>query len=286
MMRLLTSMKIAPAKAAVIQREFMARSYSRIAPVYLVNEYPKSGGTWLKFMLSEAIGVPAWTKGALPWKSCVLQAHWMQPRGNCQTVALFRDGRDVMVSYYYHSFFRNEFQNGPYTRMMRERFGFEDYEDIRANLLTFVKVMIDAPISPKFSWVNFARKWATDDRVVTTRYEDLRKNTALELCRITKALNGRTLALDEAENIAANYSMDRMRDQKAKLNPGIMSNEPAEKSFIRSGSVGGWSEYFTDDALEWFEHRAGAELELLGYSLGRPSQSESENTPGSKGPTV
>lgn len=269
-MRVLRTLSTAPGKAKVLQKEALARAWSHLAPVYLVNEYPKSGGTWLKFMLAEALGLPAWTQGAPAWGSCVMQAHWLQARGGCRTVALFRDGRDVMVSYYFHSFFVNEFNNAAYTRYMRDRFGFADYEDTQTNLLPFMKVMIDDPVSPRFSWIDFVRAWAGRPGVVDAYYDRLRQDTGAELDRVVTALTGTPLPRGRAAEVAAGYTMEKMRARKAELNPLKGPRQAAEKSFIRKGSVGGWTEHFTDEALDWFEGRAGAELTRLGYRPGRP----------------
>lgn len=259
----------APAKLAMLQKQFLASEFCKTGTVYLVNEYPKSGGTWLKFMLSDALKLPTWTRGNMQWKSCVMQAHWLKVGGNCKTVALFRDGRDVMVSFYYHSFFINEFQNGAHVKLMRDHFSFSDYEDIKSNLLPFMRTVIENPLSPNFSWIDFVRFWAGNEKAVNCHYEDLRNNTAKELLRIKNELHDGEFTLREAEIIAERYSMENMRQKKAELNPGMTGKQIAEKSFIRKGSVGGWSEHFTDEALDWFEDKAGEELKILGYSLGR-----------------
>ncbi len=261
---------MAPAKTAMLQKEFLARVQSRVAPVYLVNEYPKSGGTWLKMMLAEALGHPAWTRGKPAWAPCVMQAHWIAPRGRCRTVALFRDGRDVMVSYYYHSLFFNELGNAPLVKVMRERFKFDDLEDIRSNLLPFMKILIDEPVSPRFSWPDFVAQWANRPGVVMCRYEDLRSDPAGSLRTLHQSLLGISLDRERAQQIADAYSMQNMRKRKAELNPGLKGQDNAEISFIRKGSVGGWSEHFTDEALSWFNERAGPALDLLGYGRGRP----------------
>lgn len=259
-----------PAPSAALQKELVASVGSRLWPVYLVNEYPKSGGTWLKFMLAEALGLPAWTRGRPAWRSSVMQAHWLRPKGRCRVVVLFRDGRDVMVSFYYHCFFRNEFLNESLVRTMRERFDFTDFEDIRSNLPAFMKGILEEPITPGFTWRDFVRRWADDRDSVKCRYEDLRLDTAAELTRLVRELVGAELGRAEAERIAARYSMENMRARAALLNPGITGRQVAELSFLRKGKAGNWSESFTDEALAWFEAEHAAELGRLGYRLGRP----------------
>ena len=254
----------------MLQKEFMAHVASRMYPVYLVNEFPKSGGTWLKHMLAESLEIPAWTKGRISWRSCVLQGHWLKPRGRCRNVVLFRDGRDVLVSFYHHAFFLNEFQNGSLVKKMRKQFQFDDYEDIRANLLHFMRGIHDNPISPNFRWIDFVDSWVGRDDVVISRYEDLRADAAAEIERIVVELTGEKLPPRRTTQIVGRYTMEQMRARKAELNPGVAGRQDAEVSFIRKGSVGGWSEVFTDEALEWFITIHGGALERLGYEIGRP----------------
>lgn len=247
----------------VLQKESMARGFSKLAPVYLVNEYPKSGGTWTKLMLADALGLPAWTKPDMQWSSCVMQAHWLSPRGNCHTVALLRDGRDVMVSYYFHSFFVNEHDNEQFVKKMRARFGFDDYDDVRANLLPFMEVMHNTPISPGFSWVEFMNVWANRPGTVQCRYEDLRKDTPSTLQKVVSEVSGQTISDQKAEQIADYYSINNMRARQQK---GKDENpKEGHVQFIRRGAVGGWTDYFSTEAHDWFMTRAGTQLQKAGY---------------------
>ena len=259
----------APFPVTVARKTVWVRSLSGVLPIYLVNEYPKSGGTWMKNLLAAALEVPAWTRTDPVWSTSVMQGHWLNPFNLHNVVALFRDGRDVMVSYYHHSFFRNEQFNSGYVDRMRERFGFSDYEDVRSNLLPFMKTMLTDPPSPGFTWVDFVEKWAQGPAKVSTRYEWLRRDTATELQRIVRELTGRELAKERAEAIADKFSLSRMRARMTKEAAG----KTVEKSFVREGSVGGWSRHFTDEALDWFEKEAGHALDLLGYPRGRPDPS-------------
>jgi len=278
-MRLRRTTFLAPNRLGVLQRalnkEILARVRSRIVPIYLINEHPGSGATWLKFMLADALGLSTWSQDAPVTGSCVMQAHFFNPRSRCRTVALFRDGRDVMVSCYFKAFFLNEWNEPGRVRFMRNIFRFADYENVRANLAAFMRRMLDDPISPHFSWVDFVRAWAGRPGVVETRYEALRADTAGELARVVEALTGRPLAPERAARIAEAHTMAQMRARAA----GSPKARQPEVSFYRSGRIGGWTDYFTDEALAWFEDRAGAELERLGYALGRPGDGGGKGKP-------
>jgi hypothetical protein len=263
-----TWLLIAPNKGLVIKKEIIANLLSFFQEVYLVNEHPKSGATWLKFMLSDMLNKPAWTKKNPYFGSCVMQAHWMKAKGRCKQIVLFRDGRDVMVSYYYHCFFINEHGNNQQRDYYRNIFKFDDYEDIRTNLLPFMKVMLLNPITTGFTWMDFVNKWHPDNNVIKVQYEDLRSDTANELVSICRKINNFDYSSDYVNSIVLKYSIENMKDR------WIAGNDDSikiEKSFIRKGSVGGWSECFSDESLEWFISIAGRELTLLGYSLERPA---------------
>jgi hypothetical protein len=256
-----------PFPLTVARKALWARAFSSIMPIYLVNEYPKSGGTWLKNMLAAALDVPPWTRREPAWGASVMQAHWLNPFGLTNTVALFRDGRDVMVSYYFHSFFKNEHHNAEYVDRMRARFAFADYEDVRANLLPFMRLMLETPASPSFSWVDFVERWGCNRAKVTTTYEALRHDTPGELQRLVRELTGGELPLDRATAIAEHFSMASMRKRFAD-----QADKAYEKPFVREGSLGGWTRHFTDEAVAYFEGRAGHALDLLGYARGRPEE--------------
>lgn len=270
-MRRLNTLFLAPQKLAVVQKEIVARGLSWYQDIFLVNEYPKSGGTWLKLMLSEALDMPAWTKVNPQWGSCVMQAHWLHKRGRCRTITLFRDGRDIMVSLYYHSFFRNEFQNAAYTEYMKKRFRFKDFSDIRSNLPEFMKITFDNPVSPGFNWADFVNNWTGRDDVVACSYEDLRSDTPRTLVKIVLELTGHKLSYERAVAISESHSIENMRKRFAEENALSKQSNNVEVSFLRKGVVGGWSGSFSDEALDWFETRAGDALDVLGYKRGRPN---------------
>ncbi len=266
-MRILKLHYSAPMKLNMLQKEIMARGASRLFPVYLVNEFPKSGGTWLKYMLGDALDVPPWIKDKIVWQTCVLQGHWINPRGKCKTVILYRDARDVMVSYYYHCFFINEFHNQPLVNLMRKHFKFEDYNDIRSNLLSFMKDIYYNPITPNFRWLDFVNAWWGQENIVTTRYEDLRSDTTKELQRIVFSLTGKNLQDLDAKRIADKFSIENMRKHQTMNSSTVANKQNAQISFIRKGSVGGWQDIFDDEALFWFEEIHGDALTRLGYRV-------------------
>lgn len=224
---------------------------------YLVNEYPKSGGSWLGQMLAEALDLP-FSRNRLPMlKPSILHGHYYHP-GNIQRSALiWRDGRDILVSQYYHYLFENERGNAYGVKLTRNALRFSDYNDIRANLPEFMRYMYEYSKHPGFSWSDFVSKWWNNEAVSHVKYEDLRHNTIFELQRLVFELTGAALSDERACRIANEYSFEK----QSKRTPGLENIN----SFMRKGIVGDWRNHFTREARERFAEYAGDQLIKLGY---------------------
>jgi hypothetical protein len=95
-------------KSEGLIRYLMVHMLSGHLPLITVNEYPKSGGTWLAQMLSASLRLP-FPRNKLPQIcSSIMHGHYLNPWGMDNVVVMWRDGRDIMVSWYYHCLFKNE----------------------------------------------------------------------------------------------------------------------------------------------------------------------------------
>lgn len=224
---------------------------------YLVNEYPKSGGSWLGQMLAEAFHIP-FPRNKLPLlRPSIMHGHYLDSWNISKAVILWRDGRDVLISQYYHSLFKNEKGNQYGVNKVRQELECENYHDIKTNLKSFIKYVYETPRYPRFTWKNFVDKWYCHNGVVFVKYEDLRNNTAAELQRVVKELSGMKLALPRAESIVDKFSFERQSNRK----PG----EEQINSFMRKGIIGDWKNCFNADAKKLFARFAGEQLIRLGY---------------------
>ncbi len=240
------------------------RLFSGIAPYFIVNEYPKSGGTWIGLMLADALDLPFPRHRPLGIGKCICHGHFLHPYFLRNVVVVWRDPRDVMVSFYYHCFFVNELGNGPFVSDMRRRLPFADYNDIRANLARFVDLMCTRPPSPRFTWARFASHWAVNSSAVTTRYEDMRLNTAKELQRVVWQLAGKRISDQTATAIADRHDFTHAKKTSEALRNGTPG---AEIGFVREGSVGGWRNHFSEDAFDRLLRHCGEGMVALGYEL-------------------
>ena len=252
-------------RVSAFRHKAYVRTFSRVAPYLLVNEFPKSGGTWLATMLSELLDLPFRRNEPIRFERAVTHGHFLAPAGIHRPIIIWRDPRDVIVSFYYHSYFVNEHQNAAYVEMMRARHPFADYDDIKANLPEFIRVLSKDPVSPRFSWPQFAAIWADRPGTIATSYEALRADTETELARVVAEATGETPDPQKLEQVVEQNSFAR-----AKQNAEAERKAATQMSFIREGSLGKWREKFSDEALAALKtHGYWPGMVKLGYESER-----------------
>lgn len=244
-------------KVNALVRYGMVHLASRSVPLYVVNEFPRSGGTWVGQMLSAALGVP-FPRNRLPLlRPSVMHGHYLSPWGMRNVVTVWRDPRDVLVSLYYASLFPNEITDPRVIAAARRAMAFSDLADTRTNLPTFIQRSFSGEIHPGFSWTEFVRRWHGRSDVVHVRYEDLRAAPTRALMRIVSEVANLRLEEHRAEEIVERFSFARL----AKRSPG----EENPHSVMRKGTVGDWQNHFSRESRELVHEYAGSELIQLGY---------------------
>ncbi len=234
----------------------MVHTLSGVLPLYVVNGFPKSGGTWVSQMLGRALGVPFPRNRFPTLRPAIMHGHYLDPRGMKNVVVVWRDGRDVMVSWYHQQLILHEWNRRQVEKSRRE-LRLEAYDDIHGNLAAFIEYAFTRPHSPGFSWTDFVHRWHGREDAVHVRYEDLHRDTSGELQRIVRELTGRRLDRRNAAAIADEFSFERQSGRK----PG----EEDKRNFLRKGVIGDWRGQFSQEAREVFDRHAGRELILLGY---------------------
>ena len=250
-------------RANALKRLVMWHGFSGILPIYLVPEYPKSGGTWFSQLLSECLELPFPRNSTpAPFQSCVLSGHHLYSSRFKNVVVVIRDGRDIMVSAYYYMLFKNEVNKQFGVDHYRRHLKFEDYDDIQSNLPRFIEQLFDTHVKQTFhfSWSDFIDSWLNQD-VPIVRYEDLLTDAAGELVRVTKALTGNAVDRSKAQAVVEKYSFKKLSGRK--------QGEENKKSFVRKGIAGDWKNHFTIEASQVFDHYAGEQLIKSGYESDR-----------------
>jgi len=241
-------------------RWLLVRGPGRLRGDLLVNEYPKSGGSWIAGMLSEALGIPFPRNRHPTLRRCVLHGHVMPGPRRPRRVIVWRDGRDVMVSWYHHCMFRNEKENADLVARTRAQLRFPNPENVRENLPTFIDYAFHEQEHPGFSWSTFVDAWLDDEPSVQTSYEAMRNDPVGELGRLLSSLD---LSADRTGDVR-----DIVRRHSFAAQAGRDAGTERRGSFLRKGIVGDWKNHFSPAAREVFHRVAGPALIRLGYESG------------------
>lgn len=256
-------------KIDALQRMVMWHVLSDKMPLYLVTEYPKSGGSWVAQMLSEYLKVPYPRDRRPPLRSCILQGHHLYSPHFHNVFCVMRDGRDVMVSYYYHRLFQHDRNPSWFVARERKRITFKDYENIRNNLPAFIEYIFRTAERgfKRFTWAEFVSSWINRD-VPIIRYERLLEDGPRTLYEAIARVSGELPSMKRLRDITEAYSFERQAGRR----PG----EEDTRSFLRKGVAGDWKKHFSRKACEIFDHYAGEALIEAGYERNRDWLAEIE----------
>jgi len=247
-------------KLDALQRLIMINTLSGVLPLYIVTEYPKSGGSWLSQMLAEYLEVPFPRNKRPKLESSVMHGHMLSTPFMKNVVCLFRDGRDVMVSLYYHLLFENDRNSTQMVKKARSDLLFDDYEDIHKNLSIFIEYIYTKESSSnspyRFTWKEFVTDWH-NKKAVFVKYEELIEDCHGAMSRVIHDLTTKQIDVPRLEGIVAKYSFENQTKRK----PG----QENISSFIRKGMPGDWKQKFSVNAAETFHRYYGEQMIQLGY---------------------
>jgi hypothetical protein len=227
-----------------------------------LGSYPRSGSTWLRFMLFESLlgessgfgnvnkAIPELKlrRGALPFMpggGRLIKTHETYHPEYRKAVYLVRDPRDVALSEYAYQ-----------TALGLESRDFDNY----------LKRFLGGGVNPFGPWKTHVESWfsapLTKEQRLVLRFEDLRSDTVKTITQIARFLE---LTPDEERirRAIAENTVERMKS-KEKETPQRASKRG---QFIRSGSAGGWRANLNPAQVELFRDRAGNVLQKIGYPL-------------------
>ena len=165
------------------------------------------------------------------------------------TVVLWRDGRDIIVSQYFYYLFKNEYYNHNLTDKTREILNFEDYNDVKANLPKFIEYIFR---ENQMNYTDFDLKG-----VIYVHYEDLLKNPVENFSELIYKLSNKRLSPDFVKSVIDNNSIEKYRERAA--------NNSITYSFYRKGVAGEYKKYFNQEAEELYDRYFGDALRILNY---------------------
>jgi sulfotransferase family protein len=229
--------------------------------------YPRSGSTWLRFMLFEIltgrdadfdavneavpyVGQHRRAPRLLAGGGRLIKTHELYRPHSWRIVYLVRDVRALLPSMY----------------RQQRRAG--SAKEIGA----FVEAFVRGDAGPFGSWADHVRFWlgtepSAEEGLLLVRFEDLRKDPATIVGQILSFLGVDTDGSTVASAIR-NNDLAAMKNKERRASKAAILNQRDDLPFVGSGSVEGWRDLVAKD-LEMVERSASWALQRVGYPLVR-----------------
>ncbi|MCS3678774.1 hypothetical protein GGP72_003052 [Salinibacter ruber] len=218
--------------------------------------YPKSGNTWVRFLLANAlypeaevdfhsihelipeVGKEDMRRSGLP-NPRLLKSHAPYQPDYPRVIYIVRDGRDVYTSYYHYR-----------SPDLPEDTTFESF--------------LKGSHWPT-RWCGHVRDWmnaaAESDDILVVRFEDLKEDSGRELRRMLSFIDQKSISeahIRPAVEASSFENMRRLEEERGRKYGDV-------DQFMRKGEAGGWQKLFTDRARHTFKAKEGEQLVQLGY---------------------
>lgn len=225
--------------------------------------YPRSGSTWLRFILVEIlarqssgfkgvntmspdVGEHFHAQALLPGNGRLIKTHELYRSGYKRAIYLARDPRDVVLS---------EFSYEKALGVINDDFD------------AFLNAFLTRGVNPFGLWIEHANSWldaaaSNQCELLVVRFEEMRRDTESTLQQMMDFMR---VSVDPEiiRRAVENNSLEQMK-AKEKVTPQRAS---AKGRFVGSGSVSGWKAKFNSAELELVDRYAGPTMTRLGYSL-------------------
>ena len=224
--------------------------------------YPRSGSTWLRFILVELlagqssgfknvnrlspdVGEHAGAQPLLAGGGRLIKTHELYRKSYKKAIYLARDPRDVMLSEYAY----------------QKALGVagDDFD-------AFLDRFLLRGVNPFGLWKDHVNSWldaaeANQCELMVVRFEEMRRETERYLGQMMRFLDF-PVEVGAIRSAVENNSLEQMK-AKEKAAPQRAS---AQGRFVRSGSVAGWRDKLSASQTQLIEHYAGGAMSRLGYA--------------------
>ena len=222
-------------------------------------EYPKCGGTWVRNMMQTYLGGKPYLVNQFVKPKTVIHLHRKFSERFSYPVVLFRDPRDVYVSYYfYEKALAKKISNLAINNHMK--FGVE--RDYKNELSQYLSIKLTKLTDPYFTYKQFVESWHGRENVCYVLYENFHIMPVKELTKIIEFLG------EEVDNYKVENSIESNSFQNVTLRKYGKSRMPGEEDtekFQRKGVSGDWVNHFNDESCDIMKKHMGDVIIKLGY---------------------
>ncbi len=245
--------------SANLKRLYMWHFKNKKLGLVLVTEFPKSGGTWFCQMLEQATGIPFPRNVSPNFEEAIMHGHNIYHKNYGKVICILRDGRDIMVSAYFHFLFENDRNPSFSVKNYRSKMPFDDYENVEKNMPEFIKYMFNGYAAKwnHSSWSQVVNASVDNSNVCIVKYEELLSDAPSAMDRAIRFVGKTPVSREKLQAVVDDFSFKKLTKRK----PG----DENKKSFLRKGIAGDWKNYFNQESIDLFKKLAGAELIKAGY---------------------
>lgn len=253
-------------RAGSVLRHLGDVAFRRFVGGVVITEFPKSGATWIGSMLSDVSGLPYVREGMPPTRTYLIHKHALPGvLSGPKPIVVHRDGRDALVSLYFHAYFLKDQRTERLSRYFAEHLPLAKGESAAVNMYRFVERSFVKPIYPRFTWSEFANAWFERSETLNVRYEEAKHQPAVMLQKMVDRVGGNP-SPDAIRDVIERHSFEKISGRK--------TGNAVPNAFLRKGIVGDWKNHFSKETAELFDHYAGDQLIELGYERDRSWISE------------
>lgn len=235
-----------------------------------IASYPRSGNTWLRFLLFELLSgqqatfetisrsdspVPeihnySKTPPLLPGNGRLIKTHELYRREYRKAIYLVRDARDVVMSEYNYVRWLDVYD--------------KDFDDFVGRFLT-------GRANGYGTWNEHVHSWleaeiARDGRLLVIRYEDMRRDSEATLAHICNFL-GLKRDIQTIREAIRHNDIAIMRQKEESARQTALRYSRKDVNFVHQGKIEGWRQVLTESQVRLIEQHARESLIRMGYPI-------------------
>jgi hypothetical protein len=232
-----------------------------------IASYPKSGSTWLRFMLFQlllgsdssfsevnryipTVGKHFFLRAYLDYSfKRIIKTHEPFRTNYKHAIYIVRDPRDVLIS---------EFHYQRMTRLISDRTDFDD----------FFELFLNKGVNRFGTWKNNVNSWlkakSKNFHILILRYEDMLNRPHVELETIMDFLE-LEIESGEIDDAIQNNTLINMQKKEQSGRDKTFKNSRKDIKFVRKGKSGGWKEVLSAHQKNMINQKLSNELKKFNY---------------------